>query len=70
MKNRPTDPCVETPDSSPFPNEVVELPILVSGRQIVEIERLACSRGMTVGQWIRGIIQGHLLAGQTGGASV
>jgi hypothetical protein len=37
--------------------QVVELPLLLSGEQAAELERLAHSRGLTTGQLIRLLIR-------------
>jgi hypothetical protein len=40
--------------------EVVEVALLLPGRQAAALERLACSRGLTLGQLIRRLIQEYL----------
>jgi len=40
---------------------MAELFVLLPGRQAAELDRLACSRGLTLGQLIRLLIRDYLL---------
>jgi len=55
-------PC-PTEDRVAWPDEqMAELFVLLPGRQAAELDRLACSRGLTLGQLIRLLIRDYLLA--------
>jgi hypothetical protein len=43
-----------------FEDEVTELPVLLSGEQVLRLERAAYERGLTTGQMIRRLIQEFL----------
>jgi len=54
-------PC-PTEDRVAWPDEqMAELFVLLPGRQAAELDRLACSRGLTLGQLIRLLIRDYLL---------
>jgi hypothetical protein len=53
MLERP--PCLETPplDSA----DVVEVPLLLSGQQMLALEEAAHDRGLTAGEMVRRLLQ-------------